>query len=977
MENNENKARRDISSEEGMFEQLVEQVQRRNLRLHWYKDELDRIKESLKKEEIEKKNLIQELISLIAEKDEITSEKIAFAEFALSVVREELYNLQKHEEDSPNGHVRSVFLELFNYPKWLLMRLIFFIRTKNKALLLPTPKAFWSDWYRFQYADVEESSIEPYFHYVMYGWKENRTPNPLFDGSYYLKQNPDIVAADVNPFTHYLRNGWKEGRNPGPFFDALWYLSNYQDVFKAKIEPLEHYSCHGWRERRMPTKDFKIRSFFKYYPHFKKPGWSNFGFLKYFLIEELHEVVDKHLNRKGERDSQKDNFLIQPVLSFNRHKILFVGHDAFRAGSQIVLLYLLRWLKKHTNLDIYVFLIAGGALTQDFKEIGPTMVLSEVAGKTEQEIQSQLKEFCGGDPDLIYCNTAVIAKHLDLLPWKKIPIVFHIHELENIIEKLVGIKKFDQAKELVTRYIAVSLPVKQNLVENHEIEGHKVDLVFPFIAPQPVSTNSSDVQSMRRSLGLKENEIIIFGCGTVDHRKGVDIFIEIAIRLSNMGHRDFHFYWIGSQMSGSERLLKEFPKKKLDKYVTFLGEKDNPREFFAAGDIFLLPSREDPFPLVCLEAAECGLPIICFDEAGGIPAFVETDAGFVTPYLNTPAMAEKVSELIKKKDLREQLGAHGKEKVQQRHIVDVIAPRILEIIQDTTGIKPMVSVIVPCFNHANFLPKRLDSIFNQTFRDFEVILLDDASNDSTRDILKRYIGKPNVSVEINTENSGSTFAQWIKGIRKARGEIIWIAEDDDYCEYDFLAKLLPFFNDSEVKLAYSQSYAVDENGQRLFSYENHTHEFSSTRWREAYLVKADEEVNAGLAITNTIPNASAVLFRPFVLDEWYKLSETMQLAGDWLFYLFAAYAGKVAFLPEHLNYHRRHANTNIHRTQFSERRFREIVLTQRFVIERYQIENETRQRMKEYTRRVWDSIYPDRRDEFEIEYNKLMKSPTS
>ncbi len=88
-----------------------------------------------------------------------------------------------------------------------------------------------------------------------------------------------------------------------------------------------------------------------------------------------------------------------------------------------------------------------------------------------------------------------------------------------------------------------------------------------------------------------------------------------------------------------------------------------------------------------------------------------------------------------------------------------------------------ISVIVPNYNHARFLKRRIDSILNQTYQDFELILLDDCSSDDSCDILLSYKDNPHVSqIVFNDENSGTPFKQWDKGIRMAKGKWIWIAE---------------------------------------------------------------------------------------------------------------------------------------------------------------------------------------------------------
>jgi glycosyltransferase involved in cell wall biosynthesis len=76
---------------------------------------------------------------------------------------------------------------------------------------------------------------------------------------------------------------------------------------------------------------------------------------------------------------------------------------------------------------------------------------------------------------------------------------------------------------------------------------------------------------------------------------------------------------------------------------------------------------------------------------------------------------------------------------------------------------PKVSVIIPNYNHARYLRGRIESVLRQTYRDFEVILLDDCSTDDSRSILGEYVKDPRVRIDFNEVNSGSTFKQWNKG----------------------------------------------------------------------------------------------------------------------------------------------------------------------------------------------------------------------
>ena len=115
---------------------------------------------------------------------------------------------------------------------------------------------------------------------------------------------------------------------------------------------------------------------------------------------------------------------------------------------------------------------------------------------------------------------------------------------------------------------------------------------------------------------------------------------------------------------------------------------------------------------------------------------------------------------------------------------------------------PLVSVIVPNYNHAAYLPLRLESIFSQTYPNFEVILLDDASTDDSAQVLREFHQRhaDKSTLLVNEENSGGVFHQWEKGLQLARGEIVWIAESDDWCTENFLETLVPYFENEAIML---------------------------------------------------------------------------------------------------------------------------------------------------------------------------------
>jgi len=177
---------------------------------------------------------------------------------------------------------------------------------------------------------------------------------------------------------------------------------------------------------------------------------------------------------------------------------------------------------------------------------------------------------------------------------------------------------------------------------------------------------------------------------------------------------------------------------------------------------------------------------------------------------------------------------------------------------------PNVSVIIPNYNHAPYLNQRIDSVLNQTYQDFELIILDDKSTDNSKEVIESYRSHPKVSqIVYNEINSGSTFKQWNRGIRLAKGELIWLAESDDDASEFFLEEMVSRFNqNSNLGIVYCDSYYINEKNKKL----KRTHlwkneRFSSTRWNNDFINTGINEVNNYLIYHNVIDNASSALFK--------------------------------------------------------------------------------------------------------------------
>ena len=220
---------------------------------------------------------------------------------------------------------------------------------------------------------------------------------------------------------------------------------------------------------------------------------------------------------------------------------------------------------------------------------------------------------------------------------------------------------------------------------------------------------------------------------------------------------------------------------------------------------------------------------------------------------------------------------------------------------------PKISIIVPNYNYAHFLDKRIESILKQTYTDYEIILLDDASTDDSVKVLEKYKDNPHISqFVINEQNTGSPFKQWMKGILLAKGEWVWIAEADDLCEPTFLEICMHYINmESNVTICNTGSVYIDTEDNimkgKVYQWEKNENKagaicFDGKKFAEYILYWK-----------NDIPNASGVLFKKeYALNIHNKKWTDFRYCGDWLFWFEMAMQGKVIQIYQTLNYFRQH-----------------------------------------------------------------------
>lgn len=216
---------------------------------------------------------------------------------------------------------------------------------------------------------------------------------------------------------------------------------------------------------------------------------------------------------------------------------------------------------------------------------------------------------------------------------------------------------------------------------------------------------------------------------------------------------------------------------------------------------------------------------------------------------------------------------------------------------------PKVSVIIPNYNHARYLPERIECVLNQTYQNFEIIILDDCSTDNSREVIEQYSDNPHVSqIVYNDVNSGCVFKQWQKGIGLAKGELVWIAESDDKNDSHFLETLVNCFENAyNLALAFSKSWLFNDEG-KLWT-------IDSVNLEEG-VYDSHTFISSFMSIGCVMLNASSCLFSKKAFECIDDRYTTFKASGDRMFWTLISEHGSVAIVEKRLNYYRKH-NANV------------------------------------------------------------------
>jgi glycosyltransferase involved in cell wall biosynthesis len=450
-------------------------------------------------------------------------------------------------------------------------------------------------------------------------WAALIRTSPLFDGLHYVTQIERIGSLD--PALHYVIVGEPMGIAPSSGFDPVYYRRRYPDIAVAAVSPLAHYLTAGRSEGRRPLS------------------------------------VGAHLRFEPSR------------IDRTRETILLISHDASRTGAPILAWNIARQLRRKYN--VVALLLGGGDLVKNFKEtcaavVGPLVREDWHVVDTEYLIPRLLDAY-----PITYAivNSIESRTFMPALAAAFVPVVALIHEFASYTHPRGAM---GEGLDWPTQIVFSTDLTLASAKREHPHLWHRPVHVLPqgrCLLPPTRGAPARDVNSLRERFRPKgfEHALVVLGAGHLHIRKGVELFLSCAAQVAALApKRPVRFVWIGggydpeNDTGYSSYLAEQIVRSGLEELVSIVEPIDDLDPAYAMTDVFFLSSRLDPLPNVTIDAASCGIPVVCFAHASGMAALmseVPMLRDCVVPHVDVEAAARVIAGLANDEERRRRVGA--------------------------------------------------------------------------------------------------------------------------------------------------------------------------------------------------------------------------------------------------------------------------------------------------------------------------------
>lgn len=375
--------------------------------------------------------------------------------------------------------------------------------------------------------------------------------------------------------------------------------------------------------------------------------------------------------------------------------ILFVSHAASRGGAAGVLLELLRFIERETPHRATILTARRGPLETEFARFArpfarpePFRRATQLAGakrrlneldfsrkrivepllnaairlnaRRAKRVARGLERF-----DWVYANSAASGEAVACLEpvlRRGAKLLVHTHELSFALSQ--NEPGWNYLRKRGDLFLVASNAVRDELIQGQGIAPGRIEVVYEWLDFASLQTDKNLARrALRRQIGTPDEAVLVGGCGTIEARKGADWWLQSAFYAigvepnARKSPAPMHFVWLGGSDNAFTRQLKRDAQSYgIENRVHFLPSLSEPNSFFAGLDLFCLSSREDPFPLVAVEAGVQEVPVACFTGAGGASELVGQNGGVQVPWGDCASMGRSLASLGRDAGFRGELG---------------------------------------------------------------------------------------------------------------------------------------------------------------------------------------------------------------------------------------------------------------------------------------------------------------------------------
>lgn len=363
-------------------------------------------------------------------------------------------------------------------------------------------------------------------------------------------------------------------------------------------------------------------------------------------------------------------------------RILLITHETSRTGAPRVAAVVARGLLQDGH-DLHVEARSRGPLLPEFESIAPTNLeflfrvrrrLRKIRGAGLLAFLLDSAQALGAilrwRPDLVYVNSTAAAVYVRPALWLRRRVILHVHESGEVASEFLAQARLSSLPQGV-EVVACSPSVKSALTSMLPGIADRVHM----IASVPDDAIVLELGGQIADWDVANDDLVVGGCGAVEQRKGVDLWMEAACRVRS--HRpEVRFVWIGDG---------DPPEGADAAGVEFIGPRANPYPYIRRFDVFTLPSRDDPFPLVVLEAMLLARPVVAFD-VGGVSQQVG-EAGIIAAAADVDAFARAIGFLLRDADERRRIGEAARQRAVDHFSTAAFLRSISELVDESPPIQ--------------------------------------------------------------------------------------------------------------------------------------------------------------------------------------------------------------------------------------------------------------------------------------------------